>query len=182
MSRIKNFGSFLGGVGTAVAASIGAYSLFYPGKLAIESPPDLIESVGSLSSALDGLSLALTEDESEALKQRLQSLETQIARTITTGDNDQLPFVPRSFQGLRTFEQNVAYDFIAPNGVSRLLVFEDTNSGSAMFVQVDGAPAEVNAWPTIGQHIDIEFGNESCRFEFIDLERGSSITSRVNCS
>lgn len=173
MSKLVNIGTFCGGLGGILAGGLGVFS-FLAGPPSLETPQDLISALGKIEAAVREASLVIDENSSEQVSNALDDFTAQVA--IAAQDNSK-PFVLKSFSGVVDYPHGKPVDFVAPNNASRLMVFS-VNASPDVNVTVDG---ERVARLKRGENIALDFGNQTCKFELIEMERREYARIRGRC-
>lgn len=166
-------GIFSGLMGLAVGA-ISLKQFFAPAPL--QTPADLLEALDSIADEVAASSFQADEASSEEIATALDGFSLSVAQS-TFGSEGEILSVPRSLSGLSEYPADVAFDYVAPNGISRLFVARPTTSPGVHF-QVDGERTDVMR---IGGSINVTFDDMTCRFELIDFSRDVSMRVRSRC-
>lgn len=174
MSKLIGIGALFSGIGGAAAGAAAVWQLVAPGP--IETPQDLIQVLTKIETAIQGRTYVPNTLELQGLETALDGLNTQIVQSAH-GENGELLSVARSFAGMREYKDGEIFDFVAPNGERKLFVVNVKKE--YFYFSVDGQNSRS---PALGQHITIEFGDQSCVFENIGIEPNKSAQVRISCA
>lgn len=174
MSKVLNAGTLLGGLGGLAAGAIAVLQFVSPAN--IETPKDLIAALGKIEQAIQSKDFTTDEVTAKQLETAVEGFATQVALSTRDGNGDLL-FVPRSFAGLREYKNGEVFDFVAPNGVSKLFKVVVSHTGIRFIA--DGKRASI-ASP--GEHVTVSFGDMTCKYEVISFVTGKTATVRTTCA
>jgi len=174
MSKILNAGTLFGGIGGLVAGAVAVFQIAAPAN--INTPEDLISALGSIETAIQSLDLGTDSATAKKLETAVDNFTSQVA-LATRGDNGTLAYVPRSFSGVKEYQNGDVFDFVAPNGVSKLIRVNVLDKGVSFLIDGDRT-----SYITPGQQLKEGFGNSSCKLENISFEPGTKAVLRITCS
>ncbi|NVO58388.1 hypothetical protein HW561_21635 [Rhodobacteraceae bacterium B1Z28] len=175
MSKLVNFGTFCGGIGGLVAGIVGALQ-FASNATSIKSTSDLVASIEKLAEAIPKSGLSVEVNQISEITNALTQLSGEVAVAVHTEDGN-LPFVPRAYTGVSNQPLREPYDLVANNGVSRLVLLNSHNDAT-VGITVDG---EYLKQIRPGGNADIDFIDQTCRIELIELNYPKTAKVRTRC-
>ncbi|WP_157973472.1 hypothetical protein [Tropicimonas sp. IMCC34043] len=154
---------------------VSAWQVFSPAEL--KTPNDVLEELRRIATAIESQAMVIKPSQIPEIATALGDVTTQVA-FAARGKDGTLPFVPRSFVGLSDQPLGQAYDLVAPNGKGRLMIIS-APSNTWIDARADGEL--VGNRVRRGEHFEVEFGDQTCRVELIDIFEPDSARLRTIC-
>jgi hypothetical protein len=174
MTKLGIFVSFIAAVMGIITGAIAVYQFLQPSP--VETPADLLAALDRIADEVASSNFSTDSIEERELIEALDQFTLRVSQNLPTEETDPQG-IPRSFAGVSKYPHNVAFDYVAPNGESRLFVAKAFNDSLAQFL-VDGEGTDLIG---IGQNLIIPFGSMDCRFDLIETSRGDYIRVRSAC-
>ncbi len=174
MSKLTSLGALFSGLGGLAVGAVAVWKIVSPSP--IINLQDLTATLSEVQKAIPQETFVASESELIELEAALEKLTGKVAQSAI-GQNGALLSVARSFAGLQEYKHGEIFDFVAPNGESKLFVVNVTDE--TFYFTADGS---LTRSLRLGQNIPFKFGEQTCVFENVGLKPGKSVIVRSSCS